>query len=330
MRKDATPPESDLTPLKAEQRRRYRAKLERDLGDDLRRALADADIIEIMLNADGRLWVERQGTGMKAIGRMSRDVAETLIATIAAGAGTTITYDNPALECELPTDGSRFAAMIAPGSVAPIFTIRRHATRRYGLDDYVQDGIMTSDQAAALRLALNARQNILVAGGTGSGKTTLTNALIAELACLAPDDRLIIIEDTPEIQCASPNAVAFRANEANDALTMNRLLRRALRHRPDRIIVGEVRGGEALTLIEAWNTGHPGGIATIHANEGHDDALFRLESLVAKAAAGDMRRFIARAIDLIAVISRDNRTRRLKDLIRVDDFSNGAYQTRGI
>lgn len=320
-----------LTAAKREQRRRYQDKLRRDLGTAVDDALKEPGVIEIMLNPDGRLWVERVGAGMIEIGRMSASVAERLIATVAAGVGTTVTYERPTLECELPLDGSRFAATIPPLTMAPAFTIRRHAAVVWSLDDYVRDEIMSAAQAATLRQAIKERQNILVAGGTGSGKTTLTNALIQEVARLTPEHRLVIIEDTPEIQCQSPNAISMRANAANPALTMERLLARSLRHRPDRIIVGEVRGGEALTLIEAWNTGHPGGIATIHANEGNaDDALFRLESLVAKAAKGDMRRFIAKSIGLIAVISRESGWRRLKSLIRVEDFVNGAYHTEGV
>lgn len=320
----------ELPAARVEQMRRYREKLERDLGPDVRQALSDPNVIEVMLNPDGKLWVERVGSGMTAVSRISAQAAERLIATVAAGVGTTVTYDNPTIECELPTDGSRFAAMIFPAARAPMFTIRRHAALVWSLDDYVRDAILTAAQADILRGAIVNRDNILVAGGTGSGKTTLTNALINEVAILTPAHRLVIIEDTPEIQCQSPNAVSFRANAAIPSLTMERLLARSLRHRPDRIIVGEVRGGEALTLIEAWNTGHPGGIATIHANEASaDDALFRLESLVAKAARGDMRRFIAKAVNLIAVISREGGWRRVKQLIRVEDFLDGAYRTKG-
>jgi type IV secretion system protein VirB11 len=220
--------------------------------------------------------------------------------------------------------------MIYPGADAPMFTIRRRAPQIWTLADYQRDGILTASQGGVLRAVIAQRRNILVAGGTGSGKTTLANALIAEIASIAPEHRLLIIEDTPEIQCASPNAVILRANEANDALTMQRLLMRAMRHRPDRIIVGEVRGAEALTLIKAWNTGHPGGIATIHANDETEmDALRRLESLVGEATPAPMQPFIAMAVNLIVPIVRsgDQAGRRVGPLIRVDDFTNGMYRT---
>ena len=319
-----------LTPAKREQKRRYQEKLRRELGSLVGACLADPAVVEIMLNPDGRLWVERAGSAMAPLGRMTAPAAEQLIATVAAGVGATVTYDNPALECELPGDGSRFSAMIYPGADAPMFTIRRRASQIWTLADYVQGGILTKAQGDVLRSAIAARCNILVAGGTGSGKTTLANALIAEIASIAPQHRLVIIEDTPEIQCASPNAVILRANAANDALTMQRLLMRAMRHRPDRIIVGEVRGAEALTLIKAWNTGHPGGIATIHANEQTDmDALRRLESLVGEATPALMQPFIAMAVNLIVPIARSGGQsgRQVGQLIRVEDFKDGVYRT---
>jgi type IV secretion system protein VirB11 len=319
-----------LMPAKREQKRRYQEKLRRELGSLIGICLADPRVIEIMLNPDGRLWVERSGGAMTPLGRMSAPAAEQLIATVAAGVGAAVTYDSPALECELPDDGSRFSAMIYPGADGPMFTIRRRASQVWTLADYERGGILSAAQGKVLRQAIAARRNILVAGGTGSGKTTLANALIAEIATTAPEHRLVIIEDTPEIQCASPNAVILRATEANAALTMQRLLMRAMRHRPDRIIVGEVRGAEALTLIKAWNTGHPGGIATIHANEATDmDALRRLESLVGEATPAPMQPFIAQAVNLVVSITRASGAagRRVRKLIRVEDFADGAYRT---
>ena len=322
-------PVSDgLTAAKREMRLRYQEKLTRELGAVVKSALADPDIIEIMLNPDGRLWIERPGAPMSVAGTMNAAAAEQFIATVAAGVGTIVTFEHPALECNLPVDGvrCRFAGLIPPAADAPIFVIRRHATRIWTLDDYVSAGIASLSHVAVLREAVRARRNILVAGGTGSGKTTLTNAIIAEIPA---EHRIVIIEDTPEIQCAAPNTVFLRAAEGDDERTMQRLLRRSLRYRPDRIIVGEVRGAEALTLIKAWNTGHPGGIATVHANsENASDALHRIEQLVAEAAAGDQRQSIGSTIDLIVVIDKAPEGRRIKRLVHVEGFTGGAYQLK--
>lgn len=315
----------------AVQHRRALSKLERELGPAIRACLGDPSVIEIMLNPDGRLWVERAGRDMEPIGVMTASDAERLISTIAGNLGKIVTYEKPALECRLPGYGSRFAAMLPPGADGPMFTIRRHAGQVFSLSDYEAAGIMTAAQTEALRQAIRQRRNILVAGGTGSGKTTLAAALIGEVSRLTPHHRLIIIEDTPEIQCEAENAVILRALEESEALTMRRLVLRAMRHRPDRIILGEVRDGAALDLLKAWNTGHPGGIATIHANhDTADAALIRLESLVGEAAVAPMQSVIAQAIDVIAVIAHDREHpagRRLKALIKVGAYSQGRYQT---
>ncbi|MEJ2116619.1 MAG: P-type conjugative transfer ATPase TrbB [Alphaproteobacteria bacterium] len=316
---------------RGEQHRRASSKLERELGPVIRACLADPSVIEIMLNPDGRLWVERAGRDMEPIGVMTASDAERLISTIAGNLGKIITYEHPALECRLPGYGSRFAAMLPPGADGPMFTIRRHAGEVFTLSDYVTAGIMTTAQMEALRQAIRQRRNILVAGGTGSGKTTLTAALIGEISRLTPHHRLIIIEDTPEISAHAENAVILRAAEDSEALTMRRLVLRAMRHRPDRIILGEVRDGAALDLLKAWNTGHPGGIATIHANDDTPDAaLIRLESLVGEAAVAPMQSVIAQAIDVIAVIVADREHpagRRLKALIKVGGYEDNRYQT---
>jgi type IV secretion system protein VirB11 len=268
---------------------------------------------------------------MEPIGVMAASDAERLISTIAGNLGKIITYEKPALECRLPGYGSRFAAMLPPGADGPIFTIRRHGPQVFTLADYGAAGIMTAAEAETLRQAILGRRNILVAGGTGSGKTTLAATLIGEISRLTPHHRLIIIEDTPEIQCHAENAVILRAAEDSEALSMRRLVLRAMRHRPDRIILGEVRDGAALDLLKSWNTGHPGGIATIHANhDTADAALIRLESLVGEAAVAPMQTVIAQAIDIIAVIVADRGApagRRLKALIKVGGFENGRYQT---
>ena len=279
-----------------------------------------------MLNPDGQIWVERFGEPMCAVGVMTANAAESLIGTVAASLRTTVTHTNPILECELPGDGSRFEALIPPIVAAPVFTIRRKAERVFTLEDYVGEGIMTAEYAAAIRTSVLAKQNLLVVGGTGSGKTTLTNAIISVIAEALPDERLVIIEDTNEIQCRSPNAVILRASGTTSMLD---LLRATMRLRPDRILVGEVRGPEALALLKAWNTGHPGGVATVHAN-GAVEGLARIETLVAEQTAAPMQSVIGTAIDVILFIERTAKGRRLSEIVRVEGFSGGEYQLRGI
>jgi len=195
---------------------------------------------------------------------------------------------------------------------APCFAIRKPAFRIHRLFDYVTDGIMSADIARLLSLAVVERHNILVAGGTSSGKTTLANALLAEMAHL--DERVILIEDTRELQCAAPDTVALRTRAG--VASMADLVRSTLRLRPDRIIVGEVRGAEALDMLKAWNTGHPGGIATVHANSARS-ALDRVEQLVAEAVLTVPRRLIADAIDIVVFIAGRGSDRRVETILSV-------------
>ena len=219
---------------------------------------------------------ERLGEQIRPIGTMSGSSAEAAMRTIAAYHHATITRDNPSIECELPLDGSRFAGQIPPIVSAPVFAVRKRASRVFTLDQYVAAGIMTAEQKRTLVVAIRDHRNLLVTGSTGSGKTTLLNALIRELTDQFPNERLIIIEDTAEIQCAAKDYVQYHTSPER---TMTHLVRMALRMRPDRILVGEVRGPEALDLLMAWNTGHEGGIATVHANNAAA-GLTRLSTLV--------------------------------------------------
>jgi len=290
--------------------------------------LGEPDLIELMLNADGKVWADHFGRGMSIVGMMGAATAESFIASVASTLRGTVTRDNPLLECELPPeppfDGSRFEAMIPPVVSAPIFTIRRKASAVFTLRDYEKAGILCAGQRAAIEAAVRARRNILVVGGTGSGKTTLANAILAEIAAATPMHRLVIIEDTVELQCAAENAVLLRAT---DTVTMNRLLKATMRLRPDRIIVGEVRGGEALTLLKAWNTGHPGGVCTVHANSARA-GLIRLEQLIAEASQSPMRGLIAEAVDLLVFIEKADAApgRRVTEILAVSGGTDGGYQ----
>ena len=301
---------------------RLREKLSRELGTAICGFLNEPHVIEIMLNPDGTLWVERLGEGIELVEQhFSATRAEGLIGTVAAHYRTTVTRENPIIECELPIDGSRFEAMIPPIVSAPCFTIRRKASRIFALADYVEAKIMTEAQAEVIKQAVVDKKNILVVGGTGTGKTTLTNAIIDYMAETVPEDRLVIIEDTAEIQCRSPNKVILRADSNVDML---RLLKATMRLRPDRILVGEVRGGEALSLLKAWNTGHAGGVATVHANDAKS-GLTRIEALVAETSSTPMPSVIAEAINIIVFIAKTKDGRRVKEILRVKGFSTKGY-----
>jgi type IV secretion system protein VirB11 len=317
---------------------RLEEKLRRELGTAVLDALADPQIIEVMLNPDGRLWLDELGVGMRDTGTIVPAAqAENLLGTIAATLGSIVNAERPILEGELALDGSRICGLLPPVVRAPAFCIRKAASAVYTLDDYVRDGILDGEtspgvmggleapsygHAATLRHAIAARQNILVVGGTQSGKTTLTNGLLHELASSVGDgQRVVVLEETRELRCTVGNHVALRST---DTIDLTRLVRTALRLRPDRIIVGEVRGAEALAMLKAWNTGHPGGIATVHANDAHA-ALIRLEQLVQEANVPAQPALIAEAVDLIVVIVRTSTGRRITEVARVRGVRDNAY-----
>lgn len=301
---------------------RVKEKLQRELGQTITQLLTEKDVVEIMLNPDGKLWVERLGQEMQPVGEMVASQAESLMATVASTINTTITSEKPILECELPIDGSRFEALIPPIVSAPTFTIRKKAYKIFTLDDYVNDGIMSSDQREMIITSVKNRKNILVVGGTGTGKTTLTNAIIEAISTYTPDHRLAIIEDTGEIQCSSKNVVIMRSTEH---VSMLRLLKATMRLRPDRILVGEVRGEEALALLKAWNTGHPGGVATVHANDARA-GLIRMEQLISEATPAPQQQLIAEAVDVVICIVKSEGGRKVKEIISVDGYRNNDYQ----
>ncbi len=306
---------------------RRRAMLRTAMGSAIADALADPRVIEVMVNPDGALRLDVLGEGRVATGvTLEAAQVERIIRLVAAHARAEVHGDAPIVSAELPPHieghaGERFEGLLPPVATGPCFAIRKPATRIYSLDDYVADGIMLAVTALRLRSAVADRMNILVAGGTSSGKTTLANALLAELVSI--DERVILIEDTRELQCPVADTVALRTRSGHVA--MADLVRSTLRLRPDRIIVGEVRGPEALDMLKAWNTGHPGGVATIHANSA-SAALTRVEQLVQEAVVTVPRRMIAEAIDLIVFISGRGVERRISSIVRVSGVDpDGGY-----
>lgn len=304
---------------------RAKKKLTRDLGEDVLCALHDQRTVEIMLNANGNLWQERLGEPMRCIGSMRSTQALGIVKTVAGFHGRELTRFNPTLECEFPLDGSRFAAQVPPVVSEVVFAIRKKAVSVFTLDDYVAAGIMTAAQCGHIKDAVVRRRDILVIGGTGSGKTTLINAVIEYIVAIEPKVRIVIIEDTGEIQCTAKNYIQYHTSSE---VSMTQLLRTTLRMRPDRIIVGEVRGPEALDLLMAWNTGHEGGVATLHANDARC-GLSRLAMLISMHpdSPKPIEPLIGDAVHLIVHIARTAEGRRVEEIMEVLGYENGRYLT---
>ncbi|MAT50684.1 MAG: P-type conjugative transfer ATPase TrbB [Porticoccaceae bacterium] len=291
------------------------------MGPLIAAALADPDVVEVMLNPDGSLWVDRLSTGRAPTGEtLSAADGERIIRLVAAHVGVEVHRGRPLLSAELPETGERFEGVLPPASPAPAFALRKRAVGVIPLEDYVRDGVLVESQADFLRSAVRERQNILVAGGTSTGKTTLANALLAEIA--ATDDRVLVLEDTVELQCVAKDHVPLRTRPG--VVSMTELVRATMRLRPDRVVVGEVRGGEALDLIKVWGTGHPGGIATVHAGSAHG-ALLRLEQLILEVAMTPPRALIAEAVNVVVFIAGRGRARKVRTVARVAGFDSNGY-----
>ena len=285
-------------------RARHLDSLTHALGPTIAAALADDGVVEVMANPDGGLWVDRAGSGRHRLGELEAHAAETVIRLLANHMGEPCGRPpdyRPSVAGTLPGTGERFQGVLPPIVERPSFTIRKRPKVIYTLDDYLTDGTMTPAQADEVRAAITDRKNILVAGGTGSGKTTLANAILAEPAFR--HDRVVILEDTRELQCAAEDRIELLTRQADPPVTMRDLLKMTLRFRPDRIVVGEVRGGEALDMLKAWNTGHPGGVATVHANSAQDAAR-RVADLVAEVSGVDAERLIATTIGITLFLQR--------------------------
>ncbi len=335
----------NLAVVHDEHQNRLETKLRRELGDQILAFLADELTEDILLNPDRSLWVKRMGNAFSRAGEISAPQASSALNTIAAWRGTVLNHDHPILETELPIDGSRFEGIVPPVVRRPVFAVRLRPRRIFSLHEYEAAGILTEKSdplnhirrqydfldsvrglkhGEVIRAAVRAKKNILVVGSTGSGKTTFVNACLDALATLTPHDRVISIEDTTELQCPVENYLDLRAV---GNVTMLQCLRACMRLQPTRIIVGEVRGGEAHTLLKAWNTGHPGGMATVHANDALS-GLIRLESLVAEATSAPQQTLIAEAVDLVVFIDGEPQLvagRKIRELLLVTGYANGQY-----
>jgi type IV secretion system protein VirB11 len=306
---------------------RKAAALRQALGPTIAAALAERLVVEVMVNPDGKIWVDRIGAGQSFTGeRLATADAERILRLLADHVGEIVNRDRPHVSATLPS-GERFQGQYPPLCAAPAFAIRKRPEMVFTLDDYVAGRAMTESQARALAAAAEARDNILIVGGTGSGKTTLANAVLA-LPAFA-NDRIVLIEDTAELQCSAPNQVALLTKKTDPQVSMRDLVRATLRLRPDRIVIGEVRDGSALDIVKAWNTGHPGGVATLHANSANE-ALGRLEELISEVSLVVPHRAIARAIGVIAFIARTPEGRTLRALQRVTGWDEGRYRLEAL
>jgi P-type conjugative transfer ATPase TrbB len=294
------------------------------LGEKAGEFLLDPEVLEIMLNPDGKLWIDKLGSGRAFSGHyIKAEDAERVIYIVSSSIKTTCSRDCPTLAAELPGIGARFQGILPPLSKAPIFTIRKRAIKIFSLSDYVEQGVMSDDQKKRLENAVVDKKNILIVGGTGSGKTTLANAILSEIS--KTKDRVVIIEDTHELQSDAKDSVTLRTKEGVADMTL--LLKATMRLRPDRIVIGEVRGPEALALLKAWNTGHPGGCATVHADSAKK-GLSRLEQLVREAGVQDSRTLIGEAVNEIIYIERTATGRTVKEIVSVGLREDGGIMLR--
>jgi P-type conjugative transfer ATPase TrbB len=281
------------------------------LFQDIKSYLIDDDVCEIMVNDDSQVWVDTFSKGLIYTEKiLTNDIVSNIIVQIANHSHKICNKDNPLLEAEILN--MRFQGFLSPDIVKnSSFCIRKHAKKIFNLDDYVQNKTMTKYQKEIIIQTIYDKKNIIVAGGTGSGKTTLVNALLFEIAKL--NNRVIIIEDTKELKCDAKNKLALISTKTT---SMEDLLRATLRSRPDRIILGEVRGSEAFTLINAWSTGHKGGISTVHSNSAFH-TLTRIETLVGFGTDKVQPSIIADAINVIIYIKKTPTGRIIEEIRKV-------------
>ncbi len=288
--------------------------------------ILDPEISEIMLNSPTEIFIEKEGVIEKVQGvTIPNDHLRVAVQNIARSLGDDISEEKPILDSRLP-DGSRIAAVLPPCSIHGItLTIRKFNARSFTIDDLIRIGTITQATATYLRNAIIHRKNILISGGTGTGKTTLLN-ILADF--IPEEDRLLVIEDTAEIHIRKPNLVRFEARRQQGpkipAVTIRDLLKASLRHRPERTILGEIRGEEAFDLLQALNTGHSGSLSTIHANSAAQ-ALSRLASCVLQSGIElpykAIKASIADSIHLLVHIERWQARRYVSEILAIQSYS---------
>ncbi|ANR70405.1 conjugal transfer protein TrbB [Selenomonas sp. oral taxon 126] len=300
------------------------------LGVDAVKLMQRDDITELYINDDGKIWYNSHIEGkVKTEIYLTPGKAQAIIELAAGQAGKVVNEDIPSISVEIQGYGARFQGEIPPIVRNPQFNIRKKAVKIFTFQEYVETGFMSEKYKHFLEDSIQARKNILVAGGTGTGKTTFLNAILAAIAAISPYHRLISLEDLPELQCpAEDYSPMFTKQDTGDSkirYNMTRLLADCMRRSPDRIIVGEVRDGAAYTMLKAWNTGHPGGACTVHADDA-EKGLTRIKSLAQEdSTAGDVKELIGEAIDVVVVIQHvelpDGRKSRIvSDIIEVESY----------
>jgi type IV secretion system protein VirB11 len=337
-----------VTPTVAtDQNGRVVEKLRRELGRQILDLMEDPGTEDIVLNPDGLLWACRLGDGFIHVGKMPAEQAYSVVGTIASCRETIINYDHPILETELPLNGARFEAIVPPVVHGPVFAIRLRPRKIFTLEHYKAAGILTHkddpmnrsrgrkrgfieavrglDHSEIIRKAVRERMNILLVGATGSGKTTLANAVLDAVATETPNDRVVTVEDTFELQCGVKNSVDLRVM---GSASLDDCVRACLRLRPTRIVVGEVRGREALELLKSWATGHPGGVATIH-GEHALEGLIQLENYVAEATSASKQTLIGGTVHLVVSIDLEANLaagRKVREVAVVSGYESGQYR----
>lgn len=304
----------------------------RYLGETIVAGFDDDDVTEIYVNPqDSRVRFDTRNRGKVDTGeQIGAQRIEQFLNAVADLHGVTLDGESPSIQAELPVErfrGARLQGFRPPMTAGASFVVRKPPSIVYSLNEYVEKSILPQKGREILRQAVLEHWNILVAGGTGSGKTTFTNALLKEITDLCPTERVVILEDTVELQCEAKDHLALRTTPN---VTLAQLVRHTLRAYPDRIVVGEVRGPEALDLLDAWSTGHPGGLGTFHAQDA-PSALLRLDRLCQRANVPSQVELIAEAVDLIVIMEGGHRSRRIKDLVRVQGLSrDGMFELRSL
>jgi type IV secretion system protein TrbB len=312
----------------SESQQRLYHKLYSDLGKEIIDYFADANINEIMLNPDGSLWVDSVSDGQVKVGDLNKAQAFAILHSVAGVNNFVVSQYSPRLEAELPyykeLQGQRFTGQVPPIVSSPCFTIRKKSEIVFTLENYVTSGRLSQNQLTMLENLIKDRANILVCGGPGSGKTTVTNALIVEAVKVNANQRFILLEDTPELQCTAPNKVSMLTTVD---VSMTQLLKASMRMRPDRILIGEVRGAEALDMLKAWNTGCPGGICTVHAN-GCEEAIQRIIDLAMEAGLNTPPfSLVAHTINAIVFVERPgNQKGFISEIVSVRGYENGEFE----